>query len=126
MTCPGESQALKAGEEAPRCPRCDRFMPEGTCNCAYGIKPSPLRGKEQVVETDDIEAARILRALGARYARAHGFFLRTSRVRVFEALWKLHAVAISNRRFRFPDGTTRDFYQCTSYIRHKLKRRAMA
>jgi hypothetical protein len=126
MPDPAEMLVFRAAEEAPRCPRCDRLMPENTCNCEYGIKPSPLRGKELVVETDDPEAARILRSLGARYAAAHGFFLRPSRVRVFEALWELEAVAIGNRRFRFPDGKTRDFYQSTHHIRHKLKRRVMA
>lgn len=121
MNCPGTQLAYEAAQEAPRCPRCDRLMPEGTCDCAYGIKPSPLSSKEQVVVTDDADAAKLLRSLGARHAPAIGWFLKPSRVRLFEALWKAEAVHVKLLSYRFPDGEVRDAYSASKYMRAARK-----
>lgn len=100
-------------------------MPEMTCDCDYGIKPSTLSAREQIVGTDDPEAERMLRSLGARFAPSHGWYLKPSRVRMFEALWKAEALTMGNRRYRFPDGETRDIYESAKYLRTSLKRKVM-
>ena len=93
---------------------------------AMGIKPSPNGGKELLVVTDDPDAIKHLRSLNARFAPRHGFFINPARARIFEALMEASAVSIGDRSYRFPDGTVRDIYQSTRYIRQVLGRRVIA
>src|SRR6478735_6436678 len=123
MTCSGTQAALKAGEENPRCLRCDKMLPEWSkgdaldCGCKYAVKASPLTGKELAVLTDDPEATRLLRSLGARFAARHGWLLAPRRVRFFEALVDAEAVAERERHYRFPDGVTRSIYEAARWFR---------
>lgn len=125
MTCPGTAQALQAAQENPRCLRCDRIIPEYhkgdplDCGCEYAIKPSPLSSVEVVVVTEDEDAMGILRSLGARYARAHGWFITPHRSQLFEMLWKAEAVFAGRGKYRFPDGTLKDIYSSMRHLRAK-------
>ncbi len=89
----------------------------------YTLKPSPLTGKELLVETACPEAIKLLRSLKARHAPAHGWFLRPARVRYFEALLEAGAVPAAKYKWRFPDGRLLDIYQSAQYMRVELKRR---
>ena len=125
MTCSGEQQALQAAQENPRCLRCDRILPEYhkgdplDCGCEYAIKPSPLSSVEVVVVTEDEDAMGILRSLGARYARAHGWFITPHRSQLCELLWNAEVLSIGCGKYRFPNGAIRDIYSSVKYLRSK-------
>jgi len=118
---PMQTLVERAGEEDSRCPRCDAFLTEGHA-CTYGIKASPLTGKELVVETDCPEAVRLLRSLGARHSLRYGYFLNPARIRFFEALIKDEAVHIRDRHYRMSDGRIRNIYDAARYMREKGSR----
>lgn len=92
----------------------------------WEIKPSPLTGRELLVVTDNEHAISLLRSLKARHAPAHGWFIQPGKARMFEALWEAEVVALSCRRYRFPDGSVRDIYASTRHIRRTMGVRVMA
>lgn len=120
MTCPGTALALKAGEEAPRCPRCDRLMPEGECGCVYGVKASPYGGNELLIVTDNPAAIALLKSLDARFAPAHGWFLPSRRARMFTALADAQAQPVKRGAawlYVMPGTAPMELYTAVCYAR---------
>ena len=89
----------------------------------YTINPSPLSSPERVVVTSDPEAEKLLLSLGARHAPAVGWYLKPSRVKLFEALWNEKAVYARTGFYRFPDGAVRHLWGAREYLK---RRRATA
>lgn len=98
MTCSGTYAALKAGQEAPRCSKCDAPLLEWSkgdpldcgCEAPYGVIPMPT--ERIVVPTQDhaeyVQVRDLLLSLRARWVPVYkGYALTPGKCAMFERLF---------------------------------------
>jgi hypothetical protein len=136
-----ETLTLRAGEEAPRCQRCDAMLTEHAkgdpldCGCvpAYEIVRAPTSANERIICVNDTpEAGRatvLAISFGGRYVRAYkGFALMAAKVAQFERFFSCGAIATRsyrngpNWRYRFPNSREScNIYSAQQYVREVCK-----